>query len=66
MIREWRETRTIPLRAKVWAISLIVLVGGSSVVLLVENPWAKLVMVLGLLTIVVWLLSVPTRGDRSD
>jgi uncharacterized membrane protein YbaN (DUF454 family) len=66
MIREWRETRTIPLRAKVWAISLIVLVGGSSVVLFVVNPWAELVMGLGLLAIVVWLLSIPTRGDHRD
>jgi uncharacterized membrane protein YbaN (DUF454 family) len=31
MIRDWRETRSIPLRAKVSAIAMVVLVGGSSV-----------------------------------
>jgi uncharacterized membrane protein YbaN (DUF454 family) len=60
MIREWRETRTIPLRTKVRVVSLIVLVGGSSVVLFVGDPWAKLVMGGGLLAVVVWLLSLPT------
>jgi uncharacterized membrane protein YbaN (DUF454 family) len=60
MIREWRETRTIPLRTKVLAVSLIVLVGGSSVVLFVGDPWAKLIMGSGLLAVTVWLLSLPT------
>lgn len=64
MIREWRDTRTIPLRAKAWAISLIVLVGGSSVLLFVGNPWAKLVMGAGLLTVIGWLLSIPTRRNH--
>ena len=66
MIREWRETRTIPIRAKVWAISLIVLVGGSSVVLFVGNPWAKVVMGLGLLTVIIWLLSIPSRRSQRN
>lgn len=65
MIVEWRETRTIPLHAKIWAVSLIVLVGGSSVMLFVKSPWAKLAMGAGLLTIIVWLLSIPTRGRRD-
>ena len=62
MIREWRETRTVPLRAKVQAVLLIVLVGGSSVVLFVGDPWARLVMGAGLLAVIVWLLSLPTKA----
>jgi uncharacterized membrane protein YbaN (DUF454 family) len=66
MIVEWRETRTIPLRAKIWAVSLIVLVGGSSVILFVENRWVRLAMGAGLLTIILWLLSIPTREHRDE
>ncbi len=65
MIREWRETRTVPLRAKIQAVSLIVLVGGSSVVLFVDDPWAKLLMAGGLLAVIVWLLSLPTTTGSS-
>jgi uncharacterized membrane protein YbaN (DUF454 family) len=52
LIRDWRETRTIPLRAKVSAIAAVALVGGSSVLFYVANPWAKLgvgVILIGLI-----------------
>ena len=60
-IQEWRDSRRIPRRAKFTAILSIVLVGGSSVALFVGNPWAKLIMGTGLLTIIVWLFRIPTR-----
>ena len=59
-IQEWHETRRIPRGAKATAIVSIVLVGGSSVVLFVGNPCAKLMMGAGLLTVIVWLLRIPT------
>jgi uncharacterized membrane protein YbaN (DUF454 family) len=66
-IRDWRETRSMPLRAKVLAITMVVLVGGSSVVFWVANPWAQLAVTLVLLGLIGFLLSTPTseRRDRS-
>jgi uncharacterized membrane protein YbaN (DUF454 family) len=66
IIREWRATRTIPLYAKLWATSLIVVIGASSVVFFVDNRWAQLVTSAGLLAVIVWLLRQPTRagGDQ--
>lgn len=60
VIRDWRVSRTVPIRAKVWAISLIVVVGTSSLVVFVGNRWARLVMGAGLLAVIVWLLRLPS------
>ena len=65
IIREWRATRTVPLHAKLWAISSIVVVGGSSVVFFVDNRWAQLTMCAGLLAVIVWLLRLPTGRPKS-
>jgi len=65
MIRDWRETRSIPLRAKVSAITLVVLVGGSSVLFWVANPWVQLGVTVFLLGLIVFLLSIPTSGRRN-
>ena len=63
LIRDWRETRTIPLRAKVSAIAAIALVGGSSVLFFVANPWAKLGVGVILIGLIGFLLRLPTsRG----
>ncbi len=59
-ILEWRDTRRIPRRAKITAILSIMLVGGSSVVLFVGNPWAKLIMATGLLAVIAWLMRIPS------
>jgi len=64
-IREWRETRTIPRPAKTVAILAILLVGGSSIFSFVDNPWAKLIMGVGLLSVIGWLLRIPTRSSRD-
>jgi uncharacterized membrane protein YbaN (DUF454 family) len=65
IIREWRATRTVPLHAKLWAVSLIVVVGASSVVFFVGNRWAQLAMGAGLLAVIVWLLRLPTGRSKS-
>jgi uncharacterized membrane protein YbaN (DUF454 family) len=65
IIQGWRATRTVPLHAKLWAVSLIVVVGASSVVFFVGNRWAQLVMVAGLLAVIVWLLRLPTGRSNS-
>jgi uncharacterized membrane protein YbaN (DUF454 family) len=60
MIRDWRETRTIPLRAKVSAITLVALVGGTSLLFYVANPWMKVGVGAILVGLIGFLLSLPT------
>lgn len=60
LIREWREHRSIPLRAKVMAVLLIVAVGGSSILWFLEIGWARLGLALLLSGLIGWLLRHPT------
>ena len=64
LIREWRETRSMPLHAKVSAIGMIALVGGSSVVFFLANPWLQLGVGAVLAGLVGWLLRIPTSPNR--
>ena len=61
LIREWRETRTVPLKAKITAVSMIALAGGSSVIFFVRPLWMQLVVASVLIGISIWLFSLPTR-----
>jgi uncharacterized membrane protein YbaN (DUF454 family) len=60
LIRHWRATRTIPVKAKATAITLIVIVGGISVVFSLTNPWTRVLLGITLLTLIVWILRLPT------
>jgi uncharacterized membrane protein YbaN (DUF454 family) len=60
LIRNWRETRSIPLRAKITAIAMITLVGGSSLVFFVTNPWGRVGLGATLAVLIGWLLYLPT------
>jgi uncharacterized membrane protein YbaN (DUF454 family) len=60
LIREWRERRSIPRRAKLAAIVLIALVGGTSVAFFIPHPWLKLGIAGFLAGLVVWLVRLPT------
>jgi uncharacterized membrane protein YbaN (DUF454 family) len=62
LIRDWRETRSMPLRAKVSAIALVSLVGGSSVLFYAGNPWVQLGIGVLLLGLIGFLVSIPTSG----
>jgi uncharacterized membrane protein YbaN (DUF454 family) len=62
IIREWRASRTIPLRAKRIAQVLIVLSFGSSAALFIPVPWVRvLVAALGLVALVL-VSRIPVRG----
>lgn len=66
LIRDWREHRILPVRAKAWAVSLIVLIGGISVVT-VPLVWVKVGLAVVLLALAGWLLQVPSTGpERGD
>jgi uncharacterized membrane protein YbaN (DUF454 family) len=56
LIREWQETRTVPVRAKVIAI-----VGGSSLSVFVHHPVGRALMGASLLLIILWLACLPSR-----
>ena len=60
LIRNWRETRSIPLRVKAVSIVMIALVGGGTVVFFIATPWARLGVLAVLLTLIGWLIWVPT------
>lgn len=60
LVHNWRETRSIPRRSKWWAIALIAVVGGVSVVFFVEKLWAKLALAAVLLALIAWLARLRT------
>lgn len=60
-IREWREHRTIPRRAKLSAIVLIVISFSISIFLVLDNIYVQLLMVLLAATVSTWLYRVPSR-----
>ena len=62
LIREWVETRTVPLRAKITAVSMIAIGGGSSVIFFVRPFWLQGVVLACLLGVSIWLFSLPTRS----
>lgn len=55
LIRDWREHRAIPLRAKLTAIAAITLTIGSSVVFFVEPWWGDAAMLATGLVLCTWL-----------
>ena len=61
MVRDYRAGLGIPLRIKVFAISMIVLFAGSSTLLMLSRPW--IAVAIGALGIVgvAYLLRVPTK-----
>ncbi|MCR9143284.1 MAG: YbaN family protein [bacterium] len=63
-IREWREHGSIPLRAKVTAIVLIVVTIGSSIVFLIPLLAVKILLGCIGLGVIVFLLSTPTSKAR--
>lgn len=66
LIREWEETGSIPLGAKIWALSLMALVGGASIVWFVRPWWARVAMAVGLLAVAAWIVRRPTSRRRSE
>ena len=61
MIRAWQETRSIPIRAKITAISLIVLLMGTTMIFFVAHPALRLSLAAIGFGVIVYLLRVPTR-----
>ena len=60
LIREWRSARALPRHAKIAAIVMIAVVGGSSVVFFVAQLWLQLGIAALLLALMIWLWRLPT------
>ncbi len=65
IIRNWRETRTIPLRAKVIGIISILVVGTSSVIMLEGMLMKSFVAVMLLFPLVILLRLRTSRKEES-
>lgn len=61
LIREWREYRSMPYRAKRKALLLIVLSFGISIVFFVPGWQGKLAMGAGGLLLLAWIARIPSR-----
>lgn len=64
LIHDWTEHRSIPLRAKILAVSMIVLFGSFAIWLL-DPLWARLALGLFFVCIIAWLLTRPTSSSRA-
>ena len=60
LIIEWNEHRSIPLRAKILAISMIFLFGAFSVVFVLDKLWMRLLVIATLGSVATWLATRPT------
>lgn len=66
LIREWREYRAIPHRAKRIALVLIALSFGISITFFVPGWPAKLAMGVGGLILMVWIARIPSRDAPGE
>ena len=60
LLMNWREERRIPYRAKVFAITTIVIIVGSTIVFFIPFLWAKLLMAGIATTVIVYICRVPS------
>jgi len=71
LVREWREHRSIPYRTKLFAIALMSLSLGVSIVFFVRPAWLQAALAVAGLLLAVWLYRIPSRdkavsaGSRS-
>ena len=61
-IRQWREEKSIPVRAKWLAIAMILITFSITVIFILEDTPARLIMSLIGLLVIVFLCRIPSRG----
>lgn len=64
LVREWRHHRSIPYRAKLYAIALMSLSLTVSIVFFVEPPWLRVALAVFGVALALWLYNVPSRDRR--
>jgi uncharacterized membrane protein YbaN (DUF454 family) len=60
-LREWRLYRSVPWRAKVFALALMSVSIAVSTIFFVDPPWAKALLVALGVVVGVWLYRIPSR-----
>ena len=64
LIRNWRDTRSIPRRAKRLAIATMIGVGGSSIIFFIEVWQLQLLVAVVLLSSMIYVARIPCTEDR--
>lgn len=64
LIRDWREHRAVPLRAKLLAITAITLVLGSTILFSVPIPAVQIGLAAFGVGLCIWLWRLPTRAPE--
>lgn len=60
-LREWRRHRSVPWRAKVFAITLMSVSVAISAVFFVQATWGRALLVATGIAVAVWLYRIPSR-----
>ena len=61
LLREWHEHRSIPYRTKLFAIGMMAVTLGASVVFFVEPPWLKAALAVFGVALGAWMYRLPSR-----
>ena len=61
LLREWHEHRSIPYRTKLFAIGMMAVTLGASIVFFVEPPWLKAALAVFGVALGAWLYRLPSR-----
>jgi hypothetical protein len=60
-VREWHEHRSIPYRTKLFAIGMMAVTLGASIVFFVEPPWLKAALAAFGVALGAWMYRLPSR-----
>lgn len=66
IIREWRQYRAIPKRAKITAMVLLVLTFGSSILFFVHILWLKILLAVFCLAMLIFMWRIPVRELTAE
>ena len=61
IVREWHEHRSIPYRTKLFAIGMMAVALGISIVFFVDPPWLKAALAVGGVALGVYMYRLPSR-----
>jgi len=61
LLREWHEHRSIPYRTKLFAIGMMAVTLGASIVFFVEPPWLKAALAVFGVALGAWMYRIPSR-----
>jgi hypothetical protein len=66
LIREWRRSRSLPLRVKVRSIALLLLMIGGTIVFFVDALWMRILLALIAAGVTTFLVRIPTTPEDHD